>query len=519
MYPGSYVASQPDKAAIVMASSGERISFRELDDRSARLAQLLYARGLRPGDHISILAENRPLVFEVYWAAVRSGLYITAINRYLTSEEVAYLVNDSGTVAFVTTEAMSKTAAGLVDLIPRCRLRFMTETAADGYESLEDAVSAYPATRLADQPRGEAMLYSSGTTGRPKGVQRPLSGTQIDDESYPGLETAISNILGLRDDSIYLCPAPLYHAAGLLYSAGVQGSGNTVVVLEKFDAEGFLSIIERERVTHVQVVPTMMSRLIKLPDEVRSKYDLSSLQMLLHSAAPCPIELKRQMIDWLGPIVTEYFGATEGNGRCSITSEEWLKHPGSVGRPMTGVIHICDDEGNELPSPQVGTIYFEGGMQFEYHNDAGKTRSTQHPDHPSWTALGDIGYVDDEGYLYLTDRKAFMIIAGGVNIYPAEIEGCLTMHPKVADVAVFGLPDPDMGEYIHAEVQPELGVEASQALVDELIAFAQANLARFKVPRAFGFRSELPRLPTGKLYKEKLRAEYLQAIQSESVGS
>jgi long-chain acyl-CoA synthetase len=268
----------------------------------------------------------------------------------------------------------------------------------------------------------------------------------------------------------------------------------------------------------------MMARLMKLPDEVRAKYDVSSLEMVLHASAPCPVELKRQVIDWLGPIVTEYFGATEGIGRCAITSEEWLKRPGSVGRPMTGVIHICDDEGNELPVRAPGTIYFEsglffeGGMPFEYHNDVEKTRSTQHPDHPSWITLGDIGYLDDEDYLYLTDRKAFMIISGGVNIYPAEIEGCLIMHPKVADAAVFGLPDADMGEYVHAEIQPEIGVVASPALADELRMFAQANLARFKVPRDFGFRPELPRLPTGKLYKHKLRDDYLAAKQSEGLG-
>lgn len=518
MYPGSHAVLQPDMPAIVMASSGERVSFKELDDRSARLAQLFYSQGIRPGDHVSILAENRPLMFEVYWAAMRSGLYFTAINRYLTAEEVAYILNDSESVALITTSALSETAVSVVDQAPACRLRLMADGVAKGYESFEKMVSSYPAVALADQPRGEAMLYSSGTTGRPKGIQRPLSGRQIDDESFPALESVIPQILNLSKDSIYLCPAPLYHAAGLLFCAGVQAAGNTAIVMEKFDAEGFLSVIERHSVTHAQVVPTMLSRIMKLPEEVRTKYDVSSLEQLLTSSAPCPIELKREVIEWLGPIVSERFGATEGIGGCFITAEEWLKHPGSVGRAAFGTPHVCDADGNELSINETGLIYFEGAGSFEYHNDPEKTRSTQHPVHPSWKTLGDLGYLDEEGYIYLTDRKSFMIISGGVNIYPAEIEGCLIMHPKVADVAVFGLPDTDMGEYVHAEIQPEVGVDATPELAEELREYARAHLARFKVPRRFGFRSELPRLPTGKLYKNKLRDEYLEATSVPTSG-
>jgi long-chain acyl-CoA synthetase len=516
MYPGSHAVLQPDKPAVVMATSGEQVSFKELEERSARLAQLFYAEGLRPGDHVSILAENRPLMFEAYWAAMRLGLYFTAINRYLTAEEVAYIINDSGSVALITTRAMSETAREVLDQVPTCRLRLMADEPIDGYESLEDRVSAFPAEPLADQPRGEAMLYSSGTTGRPKGIERSLSGRQIDDASSPGLETVIPQILRSSSDSVYLCPAPLYHAAGLSFCAGMQGAGNTTVVMEKFDAESFLSVIQQHHVTHVQVVPTMMARVMKLPIEVRSKYDLSSLDQLLTSSAPCPVELKRQVIDWLGPIFSERFGATEGNGGCYITAEEWLEHPGSVGRVAFGAVHVCDDGGNEISSNEIGQIYFESSRPFEYHNDPEKTSSTRHRVHPTWTTLGDLGYVDEEGYVYLTDRKAFMIISGGVNIYPAEIEGCLIMHPKVADVAVFGLPDAEMGEYVHAEIQTEVGVEGSEELAEELREFARAHLARFKVPRRFGFRTELPRLPTGKLYKNKLRDEYLSAVQLSS---
>jgi long-chain acyl-CoA synthetase len=294
--------------------------------------------------------------------------------------------------------------------------------------------------------------------------------------------------------------------------------GGTVVVMEKFDAEYFLALVQRERVTHTQVVPTMLVRLMKLLPEARKRYDLSSLVCLLHSAAPCPIEVKYQVIEWLGPIVDEFFSATEGNGMTFISALEWLKHPGSVGRPRLGIPHVCDEEGNELPVGETGLVYFEQEqVSFEYHGDPEKTLASRHSEHENWSALGDIGYVDEDGYLYLTDRKAFTIISGGVNVYPAEIESCLIMHPKVTDVAVFGMPDFEMGEYVQAVVQPAEGVEASPHLAEELRSYAMENLARYKVPRAIDFRSELPRLPTGKLYKEQLRDEYRQSLARASV--
>jgi long-chain acyl-CoA synthetase len=357
------------------------------------------------------------------------------------------------------------------------------------------------------------MLYSSGTTGRPKGVERPLSGVQIDDPAGTGMAGVLRSMLGMTAESIYLCPAPLYHAAGLQWSSGTHELGGTVVVMEKFDAEQFLMLVEREAVTHSQVVPTMLVRLMKLPSGVRERYDHSSLECVVHAAAPCPVEVKHQVIDWLGPIVHEYFAATEGNGMTFISAADWLAHPGSVGRPMMGIPHICDDEGRELPVGEPGLIYFEQEQtSFEYHGDPEKTRASRHPEHDNWSALGDIGYVDHEGYIYLTDRKAFTIIAGGVNIYPAEIEACLIMHPKVTDVAVFGLPDPEMGEYVHAVVQPADGVEGCPELADALLQYAREHLARYKVPRVIDFRAELPRLPTGKLYKQGLRDDYRKAM-------
>jgi long-chain acyl-CoA synthetase len=513
VYPGTFAATTPDKPAVIMGQSGEVVTYRELDERSARLAQLLYARGLRSGDKIAILAENNPRFYEVYWAAMRSGLYLTAVNRYLAPAEAAYLVNDSGATACITTAQMAPTAVPMLELIPGCTIRLMMDGITDGFESYEAALDASSPAPLTEQPRGTVMLYSSGTTGQPKGIERPLSGLQIDDPAGMAMAGLLRSMLGMTEQSIYLCPAPLYHAAGLQWSSGTHELGGTVVVMEKFDAEQFLALVEREAVTHTQVVPTMLVRLMKLAPEVRDRYDLSSLECVVHAAAPCPVEIKHQVIEWLGPIVHEYFAATEGNGMTFISAADWLEHPGSVGRPMFGVPHVCDEDGRELPLGEPGLIYFEQEQaSFEYHGDPEKTRASRHPEHDNWSALGDIGYVDSDGYIYLTDRKAFTIISGGVNIYPAEIEACLIMHPQVTDVAVFGLPDPEMGEYVHAVIQPAEGVDGSPALAEELLTYAREHLARYKVPRIVDFRAELPRLPTGKLYKQGLRDEHRKAM-------
>jgi acyl-CoA synthetase (AMP-forming)/AMP-acid ligase II len=519
VYPGAHAVTTPDKPAVIMAGTGETVTYRELDDRSMRLAQLLHDRGLRRGDNIALLAENHPRYHEVFWAAIRSGLYLTAINRYLSAEEVAYLVNDSESKVLIATHALADTAVATLPLLHSCPDRFMMDGVVAGFESYEDTVADQPAEPLAEQPRGDVMLYSSGTTGRPKGIKRPLRDLRVDDPAAAGMSNMLVFMLGMEVDGVYLSPAPLYHAAPLMWSAGVHELGGTVVVMEKFEELTFLDAVERYGVTHSQVVPTMLVRLLKLPEEDRTRFDTSSLQAVVHAAAPCPIEIKRRTIEWLGPIVSEYYAGTEGNGATFITAEDWLAHPGSVGKALVGTIHICDDTGTELPAGEVGLVYFEQEtMPFEYHGDEAKTRSAQHPDHPNWSALGDIGYVDDEGYLYLTDRKAFMIISGGVNIYPAEVEECLIVHPKVADVAVFGLPDPEMGEFVQAVVQPAPGVEAGEALAEELREHARAHLARFKVPRVIDFRDELPRHPTGKLYKRLLRDDYVGDAPAPSGG-
>jgi fatty-acyl-CoA synthase len=391
------------------------------------------------------------------------------------------------------------------------RLRLAFGGAVKGFDSYADALAGASAEPPATQPRGSDMLYSSGTTGRPKGIKAPLPERQVDE---PGdlLSLLLQHLYAFDADSVYLSPAPLYHAAPLRFSASVHALGGTVVVMERFEPVAALEAIERYHVTHSQWVPTMFIRLLKLDEQTRLRYDLSSLRAAIHAAAPCPAEVKKAMIEWWGPVIFEYYSSTEGIGMTFITSEESLNKPGSVGKPILGTMHICDDAGDELPTGTVGTVFFEReGGGFTYHNDETKTRAAQHPANPSWVTTGDIGYVDEDGYLFLTDRKAFMIISGGVNIYPQEIEDQLALHPAVQDVAVIGIPDPEMGESVLAVVHPAPGVTPGEPLADELRAFLRERIAGFKVPRAFDFVDELPRTPTGKLVKGPLRDRYARA--------
>ncbi|MFT3802461.1 MAG: acyl-CoA synthetase [Burkholderiaceae bacterium] len=511
-YLGDHARLTPDKPAVIHGASGATITYRELDERSMRLAQYLHRLGLRRGDHFALVMENHPRYFEVCWAAYRSGLLVTPVNRFLTPAEARYIVRDSGSRVLIGSYAMRELLAAIdagdgADAGPLpLQARLMIDGVVPGWDSYEDTVAAYPAEPLEPPWMGGAMLYSSGTTGRPKGIIRAQSHGLVTEG--PARREQM-RAYGFGTDSVYLSPAPLYHAAPLGYSMNVQFLGGTVVFMDRFDPEQALALIERYRVTHSQWVPTMFVRMLKLPDERRLAYDLSSLKVAIHAAAPCPVEVKRRMIDWWGPILYEYYGGTEGNGVTSITSPEWLAHPGSVGRALIGELRICDDEGNELPVGETGLVYFaRDAMPFHYHNDPDKTRAAQHPLHPTWTALGDIGRIDDEGYLYLTDRKSFMIISGGVNIYPQMVEDALALHPKVADVAVIGVPNAEMGEEVKAVVEPAPGVRADAALADELIAFARTRVARYMVPRSIDFVDALPRLPTGKLLKRSLRERY-----------
>jgi fatty-acyl-CoA synthase len=510
MFPGTHAATTPDKPAVVMVGSGETLTFRELEDGSVRLARYLHDAGLRRGDVVALVADNSPRVFEVYWAAQRSGLYITAVNHHLSAPEAAYIVRDCGAKALIVSAGVAGLAAAVGDQVDvPLRLSYGGEipgsAAYTDYDTALEDVSAEP---LADQPRGADMLYSSGTTGRPKGIKPTLPERRIDEpgDTYIAL---FGPMYGFDSSSVYLSPAPLYHAAPLRFSATVQALGGTAVIMERFDPEGALAAIETFHVTHSQWVPTMFVRLLKLPEAVRSRYDVSSLKVAIHAAAPCPPEVKQAMIDWWGPVLHEYYSSTEANGITFIDSEQWLDRPGSVGRAGLGVLHVTDDEGKELATGEVGTVYFERDVRpFEYHNDPDTTAAAQHPEHENWTTTGDLGFLDADGYLFLTDRKAFTIISGGVNIYPREIEDVLVGHPSVLDVAVIGVPDDEMGEAVKAVVQPAPGVGGGPELEKELIEYVREQIAHYKAPRTVDFTDFLPRTPTGKLVKQQLRDRY-----------
>jgi long-chain acyl-CoA synthetase len=512
VYPGVHGVGRPDHPAVVMSGSGVTVTFRELDQRSSQLARLWRAHGLSVGDHVAIFSENQPRFFEVMWAALRSGLYVTTINSYLSPEEVAYILDDSGAKSLVTTSAKAATASAALQRATGVEFPLLIGEPQAGFEPYVDAISSMPADPLDREPAGEMMLYSSGTTGRPKGIKRALSGKRADEGML--IAGLVSGVFGMGPDSRYLSPAPLYHSAPIGFSLGVQSLGGTVVVMEKFDPIDALAAIEHHRITDSQWVPTMFVRMLKLEQEERDRFDVSSMKVAIHAAAPCPVEVKQRMMDWWGPVLWEYYAGTELNGFCLVRPDEWLQRPGTVGRPLIGSLHVVGPDGNELPAGEPGTVYFGDGPAYEYHNAPDKTAASRDPGGHGWTTLGDVGYVDEDGWLFLTDRQAFMIISGGVNIYPQEIEDCLTMHPKVADVAVFGVPDDEMGEAVHAAVQPAAGVTGDDQLAAELRSYTREHIAHFKCPHGFEFHDQLPRLPTGKLYKHQLRAPHWEGRNS-----
>jgi long-chain acyl-CoA synthetase len=513
MHPGVHARRDPARPAIVVPGRSATVSYADLEAGSNRAARLFRSLGLVAGDGIAILLENHPRFYDVVWGAQRAGLYYTPMSTRLTPGEVEYIVEDCDAKVLVTSRAMAGVAEALRARLPRLVARFAVDGGLPGYASWEAAVGAQPAEPIPDEVEGMDLLYSSGTTGRPKGVKLRLRRDPLG--TPPALVRLVQHLYGFGPEMVYLSPAPLYHAAPLRFTLAVQRLGGTCVVMEHFDGADFLRLAERHRVTHTQVVPTMLIRLLKLPPEERARHDLSSLQVAIHAAAPCPVPVKEAMIAWWGPRIFEYYAGTEGNGFCAITSEEWLAHPGSVGRALLGTIRILDEAFRELPPGEPGTIYFEGGAGFEYHKDPAKTASSRSPQ--GWSTLGDIGYVDAEGYLYLTDRKANMIISGGVNVYPQECENLLATHPRVADCAVFGVPNEDFGEEVKAVVQPVDMAEAGPALEAELIAFCRQSLSPVKCPRSVDFEAELPRHPTGKLYKRLLRDRYWKGHASRIV--
>ena len=506
MYPGKYAAETPEKPAAVNAVTGEVLTYRRLNEDSIRLARYLRSVGLKRGDALAINLENRLEFFVATWAALRSGLYLVTVNQFLPSHDVAYIVADCGAKALITSERLSKIAGELLPLIEQCPHRLIIGGELAGWDSYEAALEGQSIEPLDDERQGEHMPYSSGTTGKPKGIRRELGERHIS-EGPEFLESFLS--YGFDQDAIYLSPAPLYHAAPFAFTNRTHVLGGTVIMMPRFDAEESLRLIEQYKVTHSQWVPTMFIRMLKLEEDKRAAYDLSTHKVAIHAAAPCPIEVKRQMIEWWGPILQEYYAASERNGSTRINSEEWLRKPGSVGKAVMGTIHVCDDDGKVLGVGEDGVIYFEReSVVFTYHNDPERTREAQHPHHPNWSTMGDVGHLDEVGYLYLTDRKTFMIISGGVNIYPQMIEDALCLHPMVHDVAVIGVPNPDFGEEVKAIVQTAEGVTHDEEVRTELMDFARERLASYMIPRSIDFRDELPRLPTGKLYKKQLRAEF-----------
>ncbi|MEN8674057.1 acyl-CoA synthetase [Nocardioides sp.] len=510
MYPGTHAITHPDKLAVLMVDSGASRTYAELDERSARLARVLHDAGLRRGDHIAFLAHNGPEVFEVYWAALRSGLYVTGINHHLAPAEAGYILEDCGAQALIVGVEVAELAGGLLAHASRVGTRLAFGGDVTGFASYETALDGASPEPLADQPRGADMLYSSGTTGRPKGVKPALPDRQVGDPGDP-FTAVFGGMYAFDPETVYFSSAPTYHAAPLRFGGIVHALGGTVLMARRFDAVETLDVIEKHRVTHAQFVPTMFVRMLKLPEAERASRDMSSLKVAVHAAAPCPVEVKRAMMDWWGPILHEYYASTEGNGITLIGPDDWQRKPGSVGKAGLGILHVCDQETEaELPTGEVGTVYFERDVApFEYHNDPVKSREARHPEHEHWTTTGDVGYVDEDGFLFLTDRTAFMIISGGVNIYPREIEDCLTLHPQVADVAVIGVPDEEMGEQVKAVVQLPEGQEGTPELAAELLTFVREQIAHYKAPRTVDFVDQLPRTETGKLVKRVLRDAYL----------
>ncbi len=506
LYPIAPIEQNPGKPAYTIAETGETVTFAQLEARSNQAAHLFRKCGVKAGDHIVLLSENCRQFLEICFAADRAGIYYTAISTHASEDEAAYIARNCGASLWIVSERKSQVAAYLIDEVPDISHRFMIGEPISGCKDWDDAVSAQITDRISDERQGLDMLYSSGTTGRPKGIKWQRS------DEPPGQETMLVSLLGdlfsYNAQTRYLSPAPLYHAAPLRHSMTVIKLGGSVTVMQRFDAERALQLIEAERITHSQWVPTMFVRMLKLPEDGRLKYDCSSQAVALHAAAPCPVPVKEAILEWWGPILHEYYAGTENNGFCAITSEEWMAHKGSVGRALLGTMHICDEAGEPLEAGETGTVYFSDGHPFSYHNDPERTAAAYNS--RGWSTLGDIGYMDDDGYLYLVDRKSFVIISGGVNIYPQETEDRLVTHPKVLDAAVFGVPSEDFGEEVKAVVQLVDGQTESDELEEELIQYCRAKLSTLKCPKSVDVVDALPRHANGKLLKRHLRDQYWQ---------
>lgn len=511
-HPSITAETYPHKPAIIMGDSGEMVTYQQLDERSNQGAQLFRSLGLQTGDHIGIMMENNRHFLEICWAAQRSGIILTPISTHLQKEETAYILENCGAKLFIGSLKLAQIAQEISAAGTAVEHYYMVGGIKDGFESWEEATDGQPTTPIADESNGVQMLYSSGTTGKPKGVFSPPTDTDVNTPNP--LVNSMGAAFGFGEETVYLSPAPLYHAAPLHFNMMSLYLGGTSIVMEQFDAEGALRLIEEHSVTHSQWVPIMFIRMLKLPPEHRARYDVSSMQFAIHAAAPCPVEVKQQMIDWWGEVIVEYYAASEGIGVTIIDAASWLTHRGSVGPSFGAELHILDDDGNEVPAGEIGTVYFGGsGGQFEYHNEPGKTAEAFNE--KGWATTGDVGYVDEEGFLYLTDRKNFMIISGGVNIYPQEIENLLITHEKVADVAVFGIPHDEFGEQVQAVIEPANWADATDEVAIELLEWCRERLSHIKVPRGLDFRETLPRMDNGKMYKRHLVEEYRGAARAD----
>ncbi len=508
---GYWAAQQPEKVAVVNSDTGDSLTYSELNKRSIRLARLFRDNGLVEGDHVACYMENHIRFLELVWAVLRSGLYITPINSNLKQDEAGYILENSDAKVLVTSYQKRSIAEKLPMYAKESVKYLMFDGLIEGYESYEDEISKYSPVRWrGPQPEGSFMLYSSGTTGRPKGVAFPIPGREVGTDEY-GLGVMQRLLWGCDDSTVNLIPAPLYHAAAAVFAVGTTAIGGTLVIMQKFDALKALQAIDTYRVTHSQWVPTMFQRMLNLPRDQRNAFDLSSHLVAIHAAAPCPKSLKSKMFEWWGDIIHEYYGGTESIGFTYASPSDWIKYPGTVGRSLTTEIRVCDDSGQVLPAGAVGKIYFvqvPEEASFQYYKEPEKTKGSQHPTHPNWSTMGDIGYVNEEGYLFLTDRQDFMIISGGVNIYPQEVEDILIEHPDVFDAAVVGVPSQEMGEDVKAVVQLQVEASASKVMERNLIDYSRERLSHYKCPKSIDFVEELPRTPTGKLRKVDIRKPY-----------
>ena len=499
--------ADPGHLAVVDPDYNE-MTYGELYELTNRIVHGLRALGLRKGDQVTTVLPNGFEQVAVALAAFQAGLYYTPVNWHLVGPEIAYIVNDSETKVLIVHERFASEAVRVLPEVDIPESHRFSVGSVEGFRPFAELVDGQPGSRPDDLATGAYMFYTSGTTGRPKGVRRPLP--DIDPDTMGAMSGGLFALFGTKphDDNVHITQAPLYHTAVNNWTTTSLQLGHTVVLMDKWTPEGALERIEKYRVTHSHMVPTMFNRLLQLPDEVRLRYDVSSLRRMIHAAAPCPVETKRKMIEWWGDSIWEYYAATEGGGTL-VSPQDWLKYPGTVGKPWpNSEVIVVDEEGNELPPYESGTIYMRmGGNQFEYYKDDEKTKKSRLKDSGFWT-VGDVGYFNEDGYLFLNDRSNDMIIVGGVNIYPAEIEGALIQHPAVADVAVFGIPNDDTGEEIKAVIELRAGWEPSEETSKSIMDFARENLARQKHPRSIDYTTEMPRDPNGKLYKRKLRDPY-----------